>query len=76
MNPGDVGPGDVLRFEQGEGGRWFYGRVERLADDGSLWCRVVEAQSWADLALEGILPGRAYCLPSTRVLSVVRSVSA
>jgi len=67
-----VEPGDVVRFEEGEGRHWFYGLVDRLGPDGSLWCRVVDAQSWADLALEGILPGRIVRMPGDRVLSVVR----
>ena len=67
-----VAPGDVVRFEQSQGKQWFYCRVERLDEGGGLVCSVVDAQSWADLALEGFVPGRAYHLPRERVLSVVR----
>jgi hypothetical protein len=67
-----VARGDLVRFEEPRGGGWFYGRVEELEADGALLCRIVDAQSWADLALAGIVLGQAYRMPGARVLSIVR----
>jgi hypothetical protein len=64
-------PGDVVRFEFGEDGLWFYCWVERLLDHGELSCKVVEAQSWPELGAIGILPGRSYVAPGDCVLSIV-----
>lgn len=65
-----VTQGDIVRFERE--GMWFYCRVDGLLDDGNIVCQIVEAQSWADLALGGYLPGRLYQMPVESVLSVVR----
>ena len=50
-----------------------YGTINRVLDGGALECDIVEAQSWPNLALAGYLPGRPYCIPPERVLSVVHS---
>lgn len=68
-----IRPGDTVRFETQPRRIWFYCHVEDLLDDGNLLCSVVDAQSWPDLALDGILPGRKYALQGDQVLSVVKS---
>jgi hypothetical protein len=67
-----VDRGSIVRLEAGNDPTWFYCRVDELLSDGELLCSVVEAQSWADLALAGILPGRPIPIPRHRVLSIVR----
>jgi hypothetical protein len=67
--------GDIVRFEHERNGIWFYCRVEDAGQSGEIVCTVVDAQSWPDLALEGILPGRTYTLHSEDVLSVVRTAT-
>jgi hypothetical protein len=70
-----VGRGDIVRFEHAQNGLWFYCRVEALGEDGELVCKVIDAQSWVDLALDGLVPGRAYTMHTDHVLSVVRPAS-
>jgi hypothetical protein len=67
-----VRPGDIVRFEHEANGIWFYCKVEDARSEGEIVCTVVDAQSWPDLALEGILPGRTYMMHADDVLSVVR----
>jgi len=66
-----VGPGDIVRLEQAIDGTWFYCRVDDLLEDGELLCTVVDTQSWPNLVLGGILPGRQYAVRTDFVLSVV-----
>jgi hypothetical protein len=68
----EVDRGNIVRLQAGDDGTWFYCRVDELLKDGELLCTVVDAQSWADLALAGILPGRPIPIPRERVLSIVR----
>ena len=67
--------GDVVRFELEPESLWFYCRVDGVRDDGDLLCTVVDAQSWPDLILGGMAPGRQYTLPRDRVLSIVRQAA-
>jgi hypothetical protein len=67
--------GDIVRFELAPESFWFYCRVDGVRDDGGLLCTVVDAQSWPDLILAGVLPGRQYALPRERVLSIVRQAN-
>jgi hypothetical protein len=68
--------GDIVRCEREADGIWFYCCIDRFGDDGVLLCTVVESQSWPDLALGGILPGRTYAVSPDRVLSIVRTPGA
>lgn len=63
--------GDIVRLVRQSAGLWFYCRVERVFERGDLLCTVVDAQSWPDLMLGGIMPGQAYEVPIDCVLSVV-----
>jgi hypothetical protein len=67
-------PGDVVRFVRASetSSLWFYCRVDDVLPDGDLVCTVVDTQSWPDLILSGVLPGRQYRMPSGSVLSIVR----
>ena len=47
--------------------------VDAILDDGALVCSVVEAQDWANLMTDGVVPGRPYVVPMDSVLSVVRT---
>ena len=47
----EVDRGNIVRLQAGDDGTWFYCRVDELLKDGELLCTVVDAQSWADLAL-------------------------
>ncbi len=64
--------GDVVRFELDDDHTWFYCSVAEVLDAGEILCTVVETQSWPNLALAGVLPGRPFRMPLERVLSVVR----
>jgi hypothetical protein len=72
---GETSPsrGDIVRFERAADGIWFYCSVDELPVDGVLLCTVIDSQSWPDLALGGILPGRTYAVNCDRVLSIVRT---
>jgi hypothetical protein len=63
--------GDVVRLEQESGHTWFYCRVDDRLPNGDLVCSVIDAQSWPDLMVEGIVPGAAYVVAPPNVLSVV-----
>ena len=67
-------PGNIVRFElvSETSSLWFYCHVDDVLPDGDLVCTVVDAQSWPDLILGGMLPGRQYTMPRGSVLSVVR----
>ncbi len=67
-----VAAGDLVRMARVADGTWFYCTVSAVLDDGAVVCSVVEAQSWPDLMLDGVVPGRLYTLPRQCVLSVVR----
>lgn len=69
--PPDLDSGDVVRCEVEDDGTWLYCRVRSLDEAGGVLCSVIDAQSWANAALSGYLPGREYRLPASRVLSVV-----
>ena len=68
-----VAVGDIVRMARAADGSWFYCKVDAILDDGAVMCSVVEAQDWANLMLDGVLPGRRYAVPRDCVLSVVRS---
>src|SRR2546423_9783061 len=68
--------GDVVRMASAGDGTWFYCRVEERLAGGDLICRVIEAQSWPSLIIDGILPGQRYAISPDRVLSVVPEFAA
>ncbi|HZZ92184.1 MAG TPA: hypothetical protein VFE23_06450 [Usitatibacter sp.] len=57
-------------------GAWFYCKVDAVLGDGALTCSVVDAQDWASLMVDGVIPGRHYTVRNYYVLSVVRTASA
>jgi len=71
-----VAVGDVVRMARAADGAWFYCKVDAILDDGAVTCSVVEAQDWANLMVDGVVPGRPYTVPRDRVLSVVRTAPA
>ncbi len=68
-----VAVGDIVRMARAEDGAWFYCKVAAILDDGAVRCSVVEAQDWAKLMIDGVVPGRRYIVPANYILSVVRS---
>ena len=71
-----VAVGDVVRMARAVDGAWFYCKVDAILDDGAVTCSVVEAQDWANLMIDGVIPGRRYTVPHDYVLSVVRTAKA
>jgi hypothetical protein len=74
--PSRVAVGDIVRMARADDGAWFYCKIDAILDDGAVMCSVVEAQDWANLMMEGVLPGRHYTVPGHYVLSVVRPARA
>lgn len=71
-----VAVGDIVRMARAADGAWFYCKIDAILDDGAITCSVVEAQDWANLMIDGVIPGRRYIVPDDCVLSVVRSAPA